>query len=108
MPPYKLFRSRNWPDLACAVPEDRALPPFMTDASWEFVGTLTSATHPQIKFDETAADVGVRYCGFYLFQVVGPPQRKAVPSSPRTICLHQPSSRFARLPKPRVARFGSR
>ena len=59
MPPYKLFRSRNWPELACAVPDDRSLPPFITDVSWEFDGTLTGGRDTSMKFNPSAAEVGI-------------------------------------------------
>jgi hypothetical protein len=62
---YNLFRRRSEPDLVCAVPEDRAIPPFLSGDDWEF-GGKTSAT-PMGEFDMHAARASVRFNGFYLY-----------------------------------------
>jgi hypothetical protein len=62
---YNLFRRRSEPDLVCAVPEDRAVPQFVTAGDWEF-GGKTSGT-PMGDFDLQAARASVRFNGFYLY-----------------------------------------
>ena len=63
---YNLFRHKRIPDLHCAVPEDRPVPNFITTKSWGFASTSNSAASRE--FDRTAAELGVRLNGFYLFQ----------------------------------------
>ncbi len=62
---YNLFRRRSEPELLCAVPEDRAVPSFLSGNDWEFGGTSASAALPP--FDRLAARASVRFNGFYLF-----------------------------------------
>jgi hypothetical protein len=37
---YNLFRHRGEHDLFCAVPEDFAVPAFLSDEAWEFTGKV--------------------------------------------------------------------
>jgi hypothetical protein len=75
MSSYNLFRSRERSELICAVPEDRVVPRFITGADWEFDCKLAGLSGLSSAFDLTAAEVGVRYNGFYLFQrFTRPPQ----------------------------------
>ena len=66
---YNLFRNKQRPEILCAVPEDRPIPGFLGSGQWVY----TSSLHPQDSrlpgFDDRAASVGVRFNGFYLFQV---------------------------------------
>jgi broad specificity phosphatase PhoE len=69
MPAYNVFRSKRLDELCCAVPEGRAVPRFVTEPAWEFDRKLDPAAAPR-GFDRDAAKVGVRFNGFYLFQVL--------------------------------------
>jgi len=64
---YNLFRRRMQPDLVCAVPEDRAVPTFVTGDGWEFQGKASEAAALQRDFDVRAARASVRFNGFYLY-----------------------------------------
>jgi hypothetical protein len=68
---YNLFRNREREDLCCAVPEDHAVPGFVTNRDWSFSGPLASANAPR-GFDARAAAGGVQLNGFYVFQEVRP------------------------------------
>ena len=39
---FNLFRRKDEPELFCAVPEDRAVPPFIAGESWEFGGKIAA------------------------------------------------------------------
>jgi hypothetical protein len=64
---YNLFRSKDLGDLYCAVPEDRAIPPFLNAGAWSYDRKLLGDDAPR-EFDRAAARVGVRFNGFHLFQ----------------------------------------
>ena len=68
MPAYDLFRHRDKQDLVCAVPEDRAVPGFITEETWHFDGTVTEPAAAPMGFNVSAAAADVRFNGFYLFQ----------------------------------------
>jgi hypothetical protein len=70
MQTYNLFRRKNQEELACAVPVDRPLPTFLTDALWEFGGTTEGKPFCSWVFNREAAEASVRYNGFYLFQLI--------------------------------------
>jgi hypothetical protein len=67
MQAYNLFRSKS-DGLYCAVPEDRAVPGFLRADLWEFSGTTDQIGAP-VGFNTMAAVTGVRFNGFYLFEV---------------------------------------
>jgi hypothetical protein len=67
MEPYNLFRSKQPESLICAVPESRAVPPFVTGERWTYAGRLDTSRAPPLGFDREAAWAGVRFNGFYLF-----------------------------------------
>jgi hypothetical protein len=67
---YNLFRRADREALVCAVPEDSPVPAFIRGTSWEFGGRLEGTTIGSSQFDREAADISVRYNGFYLFQLV--------------------------------------
>ena len=73
MQTYNLFRRKNQEELACAVPVDRTLPTFLTDALWEFGGTTDDKPFCSWVFNREAAEASVRYNGFYLFQLIKAP-----------------------------------
>ncbi|ACL57755.1 hypothetical protein [Methylobacterium nodulans] len=64
---YNLFRLKDPSGLVCAVPEDYAVPSFVTGSRWVFDGKLDGSAHP-LGFDRAAAATAVRFNGFYLFQ----------------------------------------
>ena len=68
---YNLFRHRDKQHLICAVPEDGAVPRFVTKAAWRFDRKLTEPPMAPIGFDGEAATHGARLNGFYLFQSFG-------------------------------------
>jgi hypothetical protein len=66
---YNLFRNRQRSELLCAVPEHRPVPSFLAPEDWTFEQPLDVAEPAPAGFDDRAAAVGVRFNGFYLFQV---------------------------------------
>ena len=62
---YNLFRRKEEADLYCAVPEDIAVPSFVTQETWEFAQSLELAVLSG--FGPTAAEASVKANGFYLF-----------------------------------------
>jgi hypothetical protein len=46
------------------------VPRFITDAQWEFACKLDDRTDISRNFDRAAAEQGVRYNGFYLYQSI--------------------------------------
>jgi hypothetical protein len=67
MQAYNLFRSKT-DGLYCAVPEDRAVPGFLTGDHWEFSGKANQTAGTPRGFVAAAAVAGVRFNGFYLFE----------------------------------------
>jgi len=70
--------------LRCAIPEDQVLPAFVKGERWEFLGTVDAASARLWGFNDEAAETGVRYNGFHLFQ--------EVKMSGRQLRLEEPSS----------------
>ncbi len=66
---YNLFRNRQRPELLCAVPEDRPVPSFLEPDDWSFEWPLRPPDMRPPGFEDRAAHVGVRFNGFYLFQL---------------------------------------
>lgn len=66
---YNLFRNRQRPELLCAVPEHWPVPRFLDLEGWTFERPLHDADIAPAGFEDRAASVGVRFNGFYLFQV---------------------------------------
>lgn len=66
---YNLFRNKQRPELLCAVPEDYPIPGFISSEQWTYVGSLRSDAARPSGFCNRAATTGVRFNGFYLFQV---------------------------------------
>jgi hypothetical protein len=65
-PNYNVFRRRDVPDLYCAVPEDRVVPPFI-GGGWEFTGRFNEGTTAALGFRGDWARSGVHLNGYYLF-----------------------------------------
>jgi hypothetical protein len=68
---YNLFRNRQRPELLCAVPEDRPVPGFVVPGDWRFERALRPSDMGPPGFEDRAAQAGVRFNGFYLFQLTG-------------------------------------
>jgi hypothetical protein len=64
---YDLFRSRDEPELYCAVPEDRPAPAFLASQPWQAAGQMAEADPMPLGFDREAARIGACLNGFYLF-----------------------------------------
>jgi hypothetical protein len=80
---YDLFRSRDEPELYCAVPEDRPAPAFLGSEPWQVAGQVTEADPMPVGFDREAARIGACLNGFYLFVAFSPiPGLKLNGSSP--------------------------
>ena len=62
---YNLFRRKDEADLYCAVPEDIAVPSFVTQETWQFARSVELDVLSG--FDATAAEESVKANGFYLF-----------------------------------------
>ena len=70
MQAYNLFRRKNGPPLLCAVPEDMAVPRFVTDERWIFAGKVGAHEDGPAGFERWRADEGARLNGFFLFQAL--------------------------------------
>ena len=68
-PAFNLFRHKLKPDLVYAVPEDYPVPGFIDGSTWAFAGKISEPTTIPLGFKSKAAEAGVRFNGFYLFQV---------------------------------------
>ena len=66
---YNLFRNKQRPEILCAVPEDRPIPRFVVREQWTYAGSLQPQDPGPLGFHDRAASAGVRFNGFYLFQV---------------------------------------
>lgn len=66
---YNFFRNNQRPKLFCAVPEDHPIPSFIGAEAWSFERVLRSQDVAPPGFHDRAARAGVRYNGFYLFQI---------------------------------------
>src|SRR3954447_7351178 len=67
-PAFNLFRRKLKPDLICAVPEDYPVPGFIEGSTWAFAGKVSEPITIPLGFKSKAAEAGVRFNGFYLFQ----------------------------------------
>ena len=64
---YNVFRRKGAEGMCCAVPQDYAIPAFLTGQRWSFSGTV-DGSDARLGFDDRAAATAVRFNGFYLFQ----------------------------------------
>lgn len=67
---YNLFRLKDGDGLCCAVPENRAVPGFVSGGRWTFGGKVEDSSSHLPGFNGKAAATAVRFNGFYLFQTV--------------------------------------
>jgi hypothetical protein len=74
---YNLFRNRQRPDLLCEVPEHRPVPSFLASQDWTFARPLHATDMAPAGFEDRAAAAGVRFNGFYLFQVTASQSKMA-------------------------------
>jgi PAS domain-containing protein len=66
---YNLFINKLRPEILCAVPEDVPIPSFISSEQWMYAGPLRPQDARPPGFNDKAAAAGVRFSGFYLFQV---------------------------------------
>lgn len=95
---YNIFRNKERPEILCAVPEDYPIPSFVAPEQWTFEHALRSSDARPLGFNDKAADAGVRFNGFYLFQATAGRTKVPAPSVAATrACreLGDPSSTFA-------------
>ncbi len=64
---HNLFRNKARPDLYCAVPEDKTVPPFIREPGWEFAGQVLDRSAAPLGFREAAARFASGTLGFYVF-----------------------------------------
>ena len=69
---YNVFRCKRADSVYCAVPEDCAVPRFLSTKTWTFSGKIDAPGARPVGFDEAAAGASVRFNGFYLFHVFAP------------------------------------
>jgi hypothetical protein len=74
---YNLFRNNERPEIFCAVPEDRPVPSFLVLEHWTFESALCPSDARPPGFNGAASYAGVRFNGFYLFQVTDAPRKMA-------------------------------
>lgn len=65
---FNLFRRIDAPELICAVPDDRAVPGFITSEGWAFIERVEAGEPLPQGFDAHAADAVLAWNGFYLFE----------------------------------------
>ena len=64
---FNVFRRKLKPSLRCAVRQDRAVPAFIDNETWEFSGTVTGETPPP-GFRADDADRAMQSPGYYLYR----------------------------------------
>jgi hypothetical protein len=69
---YNLFCLKSVTGLCCAVPDNCAVPAFVDGGRWTYSGKLEDGQAAPVEFDGRAAETGVRFNGYYLFQTVDP------------------------------------
>ena len=74
---YNLFRNKQRAALLCAVPEHRPIPAFLNPDQWIFEQPLQASDLSPPGFEDRAASVGVRFNGFYLFQITASQRKMA-------------------------------
>jgi hypothetical protein len=65
---FNLFRRIDGPELICAVPDNRAVPGFITNEGWTFVERVEAGEELPRGFDAHASDSVIAWNGFYLFE----------------------------------------
>jgi PAS domain-containing protein len=94
---YNLFRNKERPEILCAVPEAYPIPSFLAPEQWTFEQALHSSDARPSGFNDKAADAGVRFNGFYLFQATADRTKVLAPSAEATLAcreMGEPSSTF--------------
>ena len=74
---YNLFRNKQRMALFCAVPEHRPILAFLNPEQWIFERPLRASDIGPPGFEDKAASVGVRFNGFYLFQITASQRKMA-------------------------------
>jgi hypothetical protein len=65
---YNLFRNKLRPTIMCAVPEHSPVPTFVTAEDWMFDQVLRPSDETPPGFCNQAAQAGMRFNSYYLFQ----------------------------------------
>ena len=65
---YNLFRNKLRPKIMCAVPEHSPVPSFIAPDDWTFDQALRPADETPPGFCNRAAQTGMRFNSYYLFQ----------------------------------------
>ena len=63
---YNLFRRSAEPDILCAVPEDKPVPPFLVAPAWQYGGHINRDPAAVPDFRTRAVSSAIRFNGFYL------------------------------------------
>jgi hypothetical protein len=75
---YNRFRNRLRPKIICVVPEHSPIPSFINPQDWAFDQVLRSADAMPTGFSNRAAQAGVRFNSYYLFQTSVAVRRSSV------------------------------
>ncbi len=75
---YNLFRNKLHPKIMCAVPEHAPVPSFINPEEWTFDRVLRPADGTPPGFSNRAAQAGVRFNSYYLFQTPVAVRRSSV------------------------------
>ena len=75
---YNLFRNKLRPRIMCAVPEHSPVPTFITPEDWTFDQALRPADETPPGFCNRAAQTGMRFNSYYLFQTTVAVQSSSV------------------------------
>ena len=65
---YNLFRNRLRLKIVCAVPEHSPVPSFINPEDWTFDQALRPTDVTPVGFCNRAAQAGIRFNSYYLFQ----------------------------------------
>ena len=75
---YNLFRNKLRPTIMCAVPEHSPVPTFVTAEDWTFDQALRPSDGTPPGFCNRAAQTGMRFNSYYLFQTTVAGQSSSV------------------------------
>ena len=70
--PYQLFASRRDIGVCCAVRQDRTMPRFLADETWEFRGCIADATQVPVDLNLRVAQASINLMGYHLFVALRP------------------------------------
>lgn len=70
-PTYNVFARRRQPALCCAIAQERPVPSFIQNETWEFGGTVRPLEAVPPGFQTKAAHEATQSIGYYLFHATG-------------------------------------